>query len=165
MAYRRGGRARGGAVPVTAPTARAALSADGAWWRELDDEDPITLEPLRELPYPPFQLDSEGVTHFFDGAVLAQYMMSQGRFENPYTREALSLPECERLDAHLRQHDLPAARYSVAEARALQLSVKVEGGADVSRRQREAAVALQGLFTFRRQGAGRSAAPRRVEAP
>ena len=109
MAYRRGGRARGGAVPVTAPTARAALSADGAWWRELDDEDPITLEPLRELPYPPFQLDSEGVTHFFDGAVLAQYMMSQGRFENPYTREALSLPECERLDAHLRQHDLPAS--------------------------------------------------------
>ena len=28
------------------------------WWHELDDVDPISLEPLAELKYPPFQLKS-----------------------------------------------------------------------------------------------------------
>ena len=28
------------------------------WWHELEDVDPISLEPLAELKYPPFQLKS-----------------------------------------------------------------------------------------------------------
>ena len=28
------------------------------WWHELDDVDPISLEPLADLKYPPFQLKS-----------------------------------------------------------------------------------------------------------
>ena len=34
-----------------------ALQAESArWWSVLEDEDPISLEPLCRLPYPPFRL-------------------------------------------------------------------------------------------------------------
>lgn len=70
------------------PAARATQAAAGkdglparpptGWWRRLpeDDCDPITLDPLRELANPPFELTAEsGVTYRFDGKVLAEYLV------------------------------------------------------------------------------------------
>jgi hypothetical protein len=61
-----------------------AKSISGAkWWVTLDDEDPITLEPLSKLKYPPFELyyNEQGKDssrrHLFDGHVLAVYVVSQ----------------------------------------------------------------------------------------
>ncbi len=57
--------------------------APGRWWSILDDEDPITLEPLSLLRCPPFELSihDEGTStarrHLFDGHVLAEYIVSQ----------------------------------------------------------------------------------------
>ena len=36
------------------------ISAGVGWWASLDEEDPISLEPLRELPYPPFEVNGAG---------------------------------------------------------------------------------------------------------
>ena len=53
-----------------------SVPAGERWWQEPGvfgdrDCDPISLEPLAELDYPPFGLSEAGVWHFFDGAVLA----------------------------------------------------------------------------------------------
>jgi hypothetical protein len=109
----------------------------------------ITLEPLRLLPYPPFRLSLPGkqevraldcvlealrairlstllgfqVTQLFDGTALAQYMVSQCRFENPMNREPLSRDDCRRLDAYVLEHT--GETVAVAEAYDLQQKVKV----------------------------------------
>ena len=130
-----------------------------------DDECPITLEPLKDLPYPAFALSSTSANrHFFDGAALATYIVSQGTFTNPLTREPLTYEDCVSLDQYLNQHvytggsSLYPERISVREAWSLRESIKVKvtsGGAhDESQRQREevlrneASVALRGLFVF-----------------
>jgi hypothetical protein len=69
------------------------------WWESLDEECPITLEPLKELPYPPFCLDTQ---QYFDGVALANYVVSRGMFENPLTREPLTYADCRRLDDYVR---------------------------------------------------------------
>ena len=48
------------------------------WWKDLTEDDPITLEPISELPIPPFELKQENITHYFDAPVLAKYMLSHG---------------------------------------------------------------------------------------
>ena len=51
------------------------------WWRSLQDCDPISLEPLRRLRVPPFDLptDEEAlVSCWFDGKLLANYLVSSG---------------------------------------------------------------------------------------
>ena len=30
------------------------------WWGQLNEDDPISLEPIRELQYEPFELTSDG---------------------------------------------------------------------------------------------------------
>ena len=72
--------------------------------RRCTEVDPISLEPLAELDYPPFELRAadSAVVHYFDGEVqraavqqqlkcvaqvLAYYMISQGIFNNPITRQ------------------------------------------------------------------------------
>ena len=52
------------------------------WWRTSTEVDPISLEPLSELDYPPFELGP----HLFDGRVLAFYLVSTGTFLNPALR-------------------------------------------------------------------------------
>ena len=42
------------------------------WWRRLEDSDPVSLEPLALLPYPPFALRAGGCEHLFDGKCLAE---------------------------------------------------------------------------------------------
>lgn len=80
-------------------------SSDG-WWRKLDEDDPISLEPLRELPYPPFELTFQTSTlikpaaNYFDGKVLAYYIVSTANFANPLSRDPLSREDCRRLDEY-----------------------------------------------------------------
>lgn len=38
-----------------------------------DLTDPVTLEPIRELSAPPFEMPANGVMHYFDGAGMAIY--------------------------------------------------------------------------------------------
>jgi len=84
-------------------TAAAAAPAAGKgkyWWRKLPDVDPISLERLSRRPYPPFAFEPEppaasgsvteggggggskagAVRHWFDAKVLANYLISTGRF-------------------------------------------------------------------------------------
>ena len=153
----------------------------------MSDECPITLEPLSDLPYPPFILYSSndkksrsatdsapktGSQYFFDGVALATYIISQGNFANPLTRNPLSYEDCIRLDEYLDEHiyrnkesqkQFASALFrkekiSMREAYALRNSIKVKVGnrntesseefrrAEVLRN--EAAVALRGLFVF-----------------
>jgi hypothetical protein len=86
------------------------------WWLSLSDECPITLEPLSDLPYPPFILYSTNANdagtastasstqYYFDGLALATYVISQGNFANPLTRKPLTYDDCVRLDDYLYEH-------------------------------------------------------------
>ncbi|KAL3776683.1 hypothetical protein ACHAWO_003096 [Cyclotella atomus] len=154
------------------------------WWSILSDECPITLEPLSELPYPPFILYSDnnsdktsaapktGSQYFFDGLALATYVISQGNFANPLTRNSLTFDDCVRLDEYLNEHVyhnaesqrslestvLGREKISVLEAFGLRNSIKVKVGsgngsneAEIRRAEvlrNKAAVALRGLFVF-----------------
>ena len=65
------------------------------WWHDLEDDDPITLEPLRTLSYEPFELRPDKATYksalapgntrkyYFDGKVLAEYLISSSNFVHP----------------------------------------------------------------------------------
>lgn len=157
------------------------------WWTCLVDEEcPITLEPLSALPYPPFILfdrggggkhcaasDAKNCKYYFDGFALATYVVSQGTFANPLTRQPLDYDCCVRLDHYLdehiygkqnRGHDFSPSiagsreRLSVKEAWLLRDSIKVKVGSgrnvNESDRRRseelrnEASAALRGLFVF-----------------
>ena len=130
-----------------------------------EDECPITLEPFSDLPYPPFLLTSSNTTkHYFDGAALATYIVSQGTFTNPLTREPLQYGDCVLLDEYLDKYVFnghnysPSDRISVREAWSLRESIKVNVSSGVrnddNQRRREealrneASVALRGLFVF-----------------
>lgn len=74
------------------------------WWRTLDDVDPISMEPLSDLRYPPLQLpvDEEGtVEQWFDGRILASYLVATGRFAHPSSRRELGPEECDKIDQYL----------------------------------------------------------------
>ncbi|KAL7481454.1 hypothetical protein ACHAW6_007127 [Cyclotella cf. meneghiniana] len=85
------------------------------WWLSLSEECPITLEPLSDLPYPPFILYStnyndsgtastvSSTQYYFDGLALATYVISQGNFANPLTRKPLTYHDCVRLDDYLNE--------------------------------------------------------------
>ena len=87
------------------------------WWlTELaTEEDPISLEPLRKLRYPPFRLRADPeLPHWvsadwFDGKVLASYLISTGQFNHPISRRALTRDECAALDSYLSEHQLGEA--------------------------------------------------------
>lgn len=167
------------------------MASSEKWWSVLSDECPITLEPLSELPYPPFILYSNnsgrnkkssattpktGSQYFFDGLALATYVISQGNFANPLTRNSLSYEDCVRLDEYLNEHVynnevgkqqvestvLGSERISVREAHSLRNAIKVKVGsgsrdseAEIRRAEvlrNEAAVALRGLFVFGHNG-------------
>lgn len=126
------------------------------WWETLDEECPITLEPLSSLPYPPFSL---GGSSLFDGVALASYMVSRGMFENPLTREPLDYSDCKRLDDYVKTFHKQDTRMAVCcEAFTLSQKVKVANGSgddgENERRARvlrsEAAAALCHLFVYGR---------------
>ena len=90
--------------------ARGAMSnaSLAEWWRNFEQVDPISLEPMSTLPYPPFELRASGPSggadsagDWFDGRVLALYLVSRGHFSHPISRRALERAECVALDKHL----------------------------------------------------------------
>ena len=138
------------------------------WWESLDEECPITLEPLASLPYPPFELGASNC--YFDGVALASYMVSRGVFDNPLTREPLKYSDCKRLDDYVKTYHPQDTRMAVCcEAFMLSQSVKIESStSDTDRRARvlrsEAAAALCHLFVYGRNSnnSNNSARPQSV---
>ena len=139
-------------------------SAKMCWWKTLEETivDPISLEPIKDLNYPPFELVSQHktsdpsksdgrVTHYFDGQFLAHYVVSTANFINPVNRARLDLGVCKRLDAYLRENTLPSAR--VAECFRLfeASSAKQVGEESAHARQlrQEATAVMAALFRTR----------------
>ena len=61
------------------------------WWRRLTDTDPISLEKLSRLRVEPFELLADGKhTYWFDGKILANYLVSTGNFLHPISRRELT---------------------------------------------------------------------------
>eukprot|EP00978_Attheya_sp_CCMP212_P005860 scaffold13078_cov48-Attheya_sp.AAC.1 len=130
-------------------------SSDPFWWYGLREEDPITLEPLSSLPYPPFLLGN----NYFDGLALASYMVSRSIFQNPLSREPLQWTDCHRLDQYLEQYT-PTTKLNVCQAFGFYESLRIKTtnvpndvGAEARRVgaiRSEAAAALRGLFVFQR---------------
>jgi hypothetical protein len=80
------------------------------WWRSLKDEDCISLEPLSRLKYEPFELPSSAEkTNWFDGKVLANYLISSANFLHPVSRRPLERSEMVRLDEYLAKNSLGKA--------------------------------------------------------
>ena len=121
------------------------------WWSSLDDECPITLEPLKELSYPPFSLHH----HYFDGVALASYIVSRGVFLNPLTREPLTWGDARRLDDYIQLYHSTKST-SVSEAFGLHSNIQSKAVGDPRRAaylRNEATAALCGLFVYRRNRA------------
>ena len=67
--------------------------SEAPWWRSLAAAvDPISLEPIAALAYPPFELradvQSSTSSDWFDGRTLALYLVSSCRFTHPISRRA-----------------------------------------------------------------------------
>ncbi|KAL3932482.1 MAG: hypothetical protein SGBAC_010828 [Bacillariaceae sp.] len=171
------------------------------WWQSAlkHDECPITLEPFATLLYPPFCLSAnDGQRHtiiqvssnistnkryYFDGFALASYLVARGIFENPMTRQELTMNDCRRLDEYLkshREHDISMSMeqdsraVSVAEAFSLQKSIQVgttppgstPRGQEEVRAQvlrRTATAALAGLFDYSRPNQHRRHQERQID--
>lgn len=114
-------KARFVAVNFRKEEEKRAMPNDLCWWKSLpvEEECPITLEPLSALSYPPFELpckqfklQSNNGSHlplvassfYFDGFALASYAVSRGIFQNPLTREPFVMEDCRRLDEYLEEH-------------------------------------------------------------
>ena len=67
------------------------------WWARIEDECPITLEPINTMTIAPFFLDGS----YFDADSLHGYLIDTGRLENPCTRAPLSRAVCRALDEHV----------------------------------------------------------------
>ncbi|KAL1506898.1 hypothetical protein AB1Y20_007763 [Prymnesium parvum] len=117
------------------------------WWRRLTDVDPISLEPLRRMRHEPFGLRKDE-THqcWFDGKVLAHYLVSTGDFTHPLSRRPLTLDDCAALDAYLTTHR--AAKASVVYAFEHQEDYKKKESPEnhVLRLQHEASELLRSLY-------------------
>lgn len=145
----RRGKRRGARGRDNAPVAVQASPTGGRWWESVADEDPISLEPIADLNYPPFSLtndaDSQATTHF-DGRVLAQYLVSTGTFEHPITRRELTHEECLSLDAYLALHKLGTGRVAEAHSRKDEYKPDAEGNRGALGLQVEASTLLEALF-------------------
>lgn len=148
----------------TAPTCAEDMREPATtWWTGLADDDPITLDALRDLPYPPFGLSSsievgpQGVESYFDPVALASYLTRKAVFENPLTRVPLSRDDCTRLDTHLGQLVRGSRNFRVADAwdlhRTIRTNQALRGGSQPARQSsvREATAAIHGLFDFSRR--------------
>ena len=97
---------------------RALVAALGTrWWVTAlaQEDDPISLEPLRKLHYPPFEcrtdpsLPHRTSSDWFDGRVLAHYLVATANFVHPISRRELSRVECVALDKYCLEHRLGSA--------------------------------------------------------
>ena len=125
---------------------------DKRWWASMTDEiDPISLEPLSELKYPPFEIvGDDGHKHYFDGQCLASYMVSTSQFLNPMNREPLKTRDCQRLDAYLRTHRLRTLRVNDAfNLVGNMVETATEDNSTARALQREAAALMSAMFLHR----------------
>lgn len=88
------------------------------WLRVVNECDPISLMPVgdrrqRDQVFLVAGADDRAV-YAFDPATFAQYVVTCGLFDNPFTREPLSHHDVERLDALLHHH---TAESSLADRR------------------------------------------------
>ena len=154
------------------------------WWRKLTDSCPISLDPLRRLRVEPFNLPKdEGHAGWFDGKVLAQYIVSTGVFVHPVSRRELTRDDCEALDAHLTKHKLGKASVCYAFDHQEDYKKKDSPENQVLRLQEEASALLRSLYSGgsysadgsgqegrggrggRGRGSGRGSGGRQEEAP
>ncbi|EOD27862.1 hypothetical protein EMIHUDRAFT_450115 [Emiliania huxleyi CCMP1516] len=113
----------------------ADLYALMQWWHSLLSADPISLDPLCDLPYPPFVLSADltqrSDNDYFDGHILALYLVSTGQFTHPVSRRQITREECAALDRIIRS---PAITQLRAEAAlVLQALFRGEGAGPGSR--------------------------------
>jgi hypothetical protein len=95
-------QAKGSAARTGVDDGKSKKKKGGAWWRSLQDDDPISLEPLNRLRYPPFDLKAnDEVTVWFDPRMLGNYLVSSASFVHPVSRRDLTKEDCLALDAHL----------------------------------------------------------------
>ena len=132
------------------------MSKPDRWWvRELISVcDPISLDPIRTLRHPPFELRADPAaahnspdSDWYDGQLLASYLVSTGNFTHPMSRRELTRAECAALDAYLKENRLCVAK--VAAAFDIRDDYKKPGGAPGSRlhdMRTEADAVLQSLF-------------------
>lgn len=113
-----------------------------------NDCDPISLEPLSTLSYPPFRLwAGADVWYGFDGRVLANYLVSTGVFLHPISRRPLRLADCVALDGYTRAHGLGDAHMERAfRHKEAYASENATDGAVVADLQAEASTVLSSLF-------------------
>jgi hypothetical protein len=89
--------------------AKSAQQRTKNWWQSLDVDDPISLNPIAKLKREPFSLaaDEQGaVPVYFDGQMLANYLISSGSFLHPVSRRILSRAECVSLDEYCTKYRL-----------------------------------------------------------
>lgn len=93
------------------------------WWHKRLREvvDPLSLVPMDQLPYPPFELRADATTScpstdFFDGKILAAFLISTCAFVHPVTNRALSRAECIAIEADARVNGLQADAACVSAA-------------------------------------------------
>ena len=133
------------------------------WWRCLKEEDIISLEPLSRLKYEPFELPSSPEkTHWFDGKVLANYLISSANFLHPVSRRPLERTEMMLLDEYLR-------KYSLCKAMVVHVYDRKDDSSEnalnhVTALRREAADLLGALFATR-NAAPSARGPLRRDAP
>ena len=136
------------------------------WWTTVTEDDPISLEPLALLSYPPFKLNTEhdgsGQDTLFDGRSLASYIVQTGTFAHPISRRPLEHDDCARLDSYMGSHGLRKRNekkvlnmYRMSKA----ISVKSTGrdgptGQEIQQR-RAATTVLSSLFSFSSSDADR----------
>ncbi|KAL3906826.1 MAG: hypothetical protein SGPRY_010402, partial [Prymnesium sp.] len=126
------------------------------WWAHSlsAQDDPISLEPLRTLAYPPFQLLADPLlahatnSDWFDGKVLASYLISTGSFYHPISRRELDRGECEELDRYLREYNLgkPAVTEAFDNKEAYKQADGVPPDSRVYALRAEAEMVLHSLF-------------------
>jgi hypothetical protein len=137
---------------------KTAAVRSGEWWRTLEGDDVISLEPLCELPYEPFslpsQLDASAMAvvsgqvdayNYFDGKILSNYLISSGNFFHPVSRRSVSRSECEALDHYMQMHNLGHA--GVTHVFDLKADTSDKSRHHLEALQREATDILHSLFS------------------
>lgn len=141
------------------PRARKKSNKSAKWWHALEEDDPITLEPVRELSYEPFKLNAdESVVYYFDGRVLANYLISSSNFVHPVSRRALGREECVALDEYLTTV-VRMKRANVTKVFDHSLEAANQQSEHITELREEARVFVESLFQFGAATAGPVTAP------
>jgi hypothetical protein len=141
----------------TLQTGEQEMHGATTWWALLDHVDPISLEPLSALQYPPFELkaaaDTTSSSDFFDGRTLAMWLVSSGNFSHPLSRRELLRSEIVALDTHLRRHRIDQGICEVARVFDQQSRAGSTVPQELSTARREMAAMLENWLYQQRSAA------------